>query len=130
MVKNKTFYIKMVYIVDDDSSIRRALTILAKSANFEIDGFACASDFLESGKFKDNDCIILDIHMPGMNGFELLEELKSRKIRLNVIILTAYDDAGNREQAQKYGVKAFFRKPCDSQALIDTINFINSEVVE
>jgi YesN/AraC family two-component response regulator len=64
--------------------------------------------------------------MPGMNGFELLEEMKSRAIKMNVIILTAYDDATNRELAQKYGVKAFFKKPCDSQALLDTISYLNS----
>jgi FixJ family two-component response regulator len=116
----------MIHVIDDDSSIRRALVLLARSANFEIDEFASASDFLNSGIYRDNDCLILDLHIRGMNGFELLEELKSKSVKLNVIILTAYDDEGNREIAQNYGVKAFFRKPCDSQALIDTINFINS----
>ena len=117
----------MIHLVDDERSIRRALTILAKSANFGIDDFASAKDFLNAKNIKEDDCLILDIHLPGMNGFELLEELKSRAIKLKVIILTAYDDEGNRALAQKYGVKAFFRKPCDSQALIDTINFLNSE---
>jgi two-component system, LuxR family, response regulator FixJ len=116
----------MVHLVDDELAIRRALTILAKSANFGIDDFASGADFLKTDNIKEGDCLILDIHLPGMNGFELLEELEKRKIKLNVIILTAYDDAVNREKAMKYGVKAFFRKPCDSQALIDTINFLNS----
>lgn len=117
----------MIHLVDDERAIRRALTMLAKSANFEIDDFASAEDFLNAKNVKDNDCLILDIHIPGMNGFDLLEELKERNLKLNVIVLTAYDDAVNREKAQSYGVKAFFRKPCDSQALIDTINFINSK---
>lgn len=118
----------MIHLVDDELAIRRALTILAKSANFEIDDFAGAAEFLNAKNIRDNDCLILDIHLPCMNGFELLEELKKRNLKLNVIILTAFDDPSNRELAQKYGVKAFFRKPCDSQALIDTIDFINSQV--
>ena len=116
----------MIHIVDDESSIRRAISLLAKSENFKIDDFGSASEFLQSGIYKDNDCLILDINMPGMNGFELLEELKLKAVKLNVIILTSYDDACNRELAQKYGVKAFFRKPCDSQALIDTLNYLNA----
>jgi len=116
----------MIHIVDDDKSIRKALIMLARSANFEIDDFSSADEFLEYEGIKDNDILILDIHMPGMNGFELLEKLYDKKIKLKVIILTAYDDSTNRELAQKHGVKAFFRKPCDSQALIDTINYLNS----
>jgi FixJ family two-component response regulator len=116
----------MIHIVDDDKSIRKAIIMLGKSANFEINEFSSASEFLECESIKDNDILILDIHMPGMNGFELLEKFSEKKIKLNVIILTAYDDSTNRELAQKYGVKAFFRKPCDSQALIDTINYLNS----
>jgi len=117
----------MIHIVDDDYSIRRAMTILAKASNFEIDEFSSADEFLKCKNIKEDDCLILDIHMPGMNGFKLLEELKSRAIKMKVIILTAYDDEDNREQAQKLGVKAFFRKPCDSQALIDTINFLETK---
>ena len=116
----------MIHIVDDDKSIRRALTILGKSASFETDNFAGGEEFLKCKNITNGDCLILDIHMPGMNGFEVMEELKLRGIKMNIIILTAYDDPGNREIAQKYGVKAFFKKPCDSEALIDTINFIYS----
>jgi FixJ family two-component response regulator len=117
----------MIHLVDDDKSIRRAITLLAKSANFEIDDFSGAKEFLNYENIQSGDCLILDIHMPGMNGFDLLNELAKKDIKLKVIILTAYDDADNRALAQKYGVKAFFRKPCDSQALIDTINYLNSQ---
>jgi FixJ family two-component response regulator len=120
----------MIHIVDDEKIIRRALTILAKSANFETDDFASAKEFLNAKNLKQGDCLILDVHLPGMNGFEMLDELKTRNINLNVIILTAHDDEANRSLAQKYGVKAFFRKPCDSQALIDTINFFYSHDME
>jgi two-component system, LuxR family, response regulator FixJ len=119
----------MIHIVDDDNSIRRALTMLAKSANFESDNFAGADDFLKSDKINDDDILLLDIHMPGKNGFDMLEELGDKAKKLKVIILTAFDDAENRALAQKYGVRAFFRKPCDSQALIDSINFLKTTEV-
>jgi len=118
----------MIHIVDDEKSIRRALTLLARSANLEIRDFESAYEFLKSENIKDDDCLILDINMPGMNGFDLLKELAETGKKLNVIILTAYDDAANRELAQKFGVKAFFRKPVDSGALIDTIKYLNSAV--
>jgi FixJ family two-component response regulator len=116
----------MIHLVDDEKSIRRAITILADSADIDIKAYASAREFLDDKSIQEGEILILDIHMPGMNGFELLEELKSKGIKLNVIILTAFDDAANREQAQKYGVKAFFRKPVDSEALIDTIKYLNS----
>jgi two-component system response regulator FixJ len=117
----------MVHIIDDDSSIRRAIKMLAKSANFEIDDFSGADEFLQCESIKDGDCLILDINMPGKNGFELLKELEVRGTKVKVIILTAFDDSGNRELARSFGVKAFFRKPCDSQALIDTINYLQTQ---
>jgi FixJ family two-component response regulator len=116
----------MIHIIDDDKSIRRALMLLAKSANLETNEFASGFDFIKCETIKDDDILILDIHMPGMNGFKMLEALGERAKKLKVIILTAYDDADNRATAQKYGVNAFFRKPCDSQALIDSINFLQA----
>jgi two-component system response regulator FixJ len=119
----------MIHIIDDDNSIRRALTMLAKSANFDSDSFAGADAFLKCETIKDDDILILDIHMPGKNGFVMLEELGEKAKKLKVIILTAFDDPDNRAMAQKYGVRAFFRKPCDSQALIDSINFLKATEV-
>ena len=116
----------MLHIVDDEKSVRRALTLVAKSANFESDNFAGAAEFLKSAEIVENDILILDIHMPGLNGFDLLRVLSAMNKKLNVIVLTAHDNEDNRELAQKYGVKAFFRKPCDSQALIDMINFLKT----
>ena len=117
----------MLHIVDDEKSIRRALVILAKSVNFESNAYSSAVEFLNTAAICEKDCLILDIHMPEMNGFDLLKELFSSGKKLNVIILTAHDNSANRELAQKYGVKAFFKKPIDSQALIDTINYLNTE---
>ena len=77
---------------------------------------------------SDNDCIILDLRMPGMNGFDLMETLISKGIHTPVICITAFDDAKSREQAREFGAAAYFTKPMDDQALIDAINWaIQSE---
>ena len=65
----------------------------------------------------------MDLRMPGMNGFDLMEKLISKGIHTPVICVTAFDDAKSREQARELGAAAYFTKPVDDQALIDAINW-------
>jgi len=118
----------MIYIIDDDKYVRRGFEILFKSAGLTCSSFASAEEFLKIMHTLDNDIIILDMHMPGMNGCELLEYLSARKIFLPVIIITAYDELVSRECAKKYGALAYLRKPVDSEALIDLINYSVNKV--
>jgi len=112
----------MIYIIDDDESVRRGFLLLAQSAGFEAQAFPSVDEFFEGAKLADGDCIITDIRIPGRDGFQLLEELRSRRIGVPVIVVTAYDSAESRQLAQKLGAKMFFRKPVDDQALIDAIH--------
>jgi FixJ family two-component response regulator len=68
-----------------------------------------------------NSCIIIDIRMPGLTGFDLQRKLEAQGIRIPVIVISASDDAQVREQARELGAVAFFRKPIDDQALLDAI---------
>ena len=114
----------MVYLIDDDESVRRALRRLLRSAGLDVEAFSSAGEFLQSGNFGEKGtCIILDIRMPGMTGFDLQEKLASMGIRIPVIVISAFDDAETRERARKLGATAFFRKPVDGQALIDAIHW-------
>ena len=113
----------MIYIIDDDESVRLALLLLMRSADFEAEAFASAEEFLARVKPTHHDCIILDLRMPGMDGFELLEKLPSGARDAPVIIVSAFDNRKSRERARKLGVKAYFRKPVDDQALIDAIQW-------
>ena len=70
-----------------------------------------------------HDCIILDLRMPGMDGFELLEKLPSGARDVPVIVVSAFDDRKSRERARSMGARAYFRKPVDDQALIDAIQW-------
>jgi FixJ family two-component response regulator len=113
----------MIYIIDDDESVRRAFLILMQSADFDAQAFPSPEKFFESVTLTDHDCIILDLRMQKMNGFDVLRNLSLQKKRVPAIVVSAFDDAKSRARARELGAVSFFRKPVDSQALIDTINW-------
>jgi len=114
---------RMVYIIDDDESVRNALDLLMQAVGFECLTFSSAAQFLERVTPSSHDCIILDLYMPGMDGFDLLKALSDKGVSVPVIVLTAQDERGTRERARQMGVAAYFRKPVDDQALIDAIHW-------
>ena len=114
----------MVYIIDDDESVLTALELLMLAAGFDALTFSSAAAFLERVTPSRFDCVILDLSMPGMDGFDLLKALSDKGVTVPVIVLTALDEAENRERARQMGVDAFFRKPVDDQALIDMIRWL------
>jgi FixJ family two-component response regulator len=113
----------VVYVIDDDESVRRALQRLLRSAGFDVKAFSSGEEFLQSGNVDERACVVLDIRMPGLTGFDLQEKLTSKGIRIPVITVSAFDDAETRERARRLGAVAFFRKPVDGQALIDAIHW-------
>jgi len=115
------------YIIDDDESIRRSFERLLRSAAVEVETFSSVAEFFSGERQGDNACVIVDIRMPGLTGFDLQRELTSRGIRMPVIVISASDDAQTRENARKLGATAFFRKPIDDQALLDAIWWAISE---
>jgi len=118
----------MIFIIDDDQSMQRAFLLLLRAAGFDTKAFSSAQEFLTYSRISDGDCIILDIRMPGMNGFELMEKLISKGSNVPIICITAFDDVKSRERARELGASAYFTKPVDDQALIDAINWaIQSE---
>jgi FixJ family two-component response regulator len=116
-----------VYVIDDDASVRKAFGRLLRSANLDAETFSSGEEFLSSPKQKENACIIIDIRMPGIDGFDLLERLTSGGIRTPVIAISAHDDAETREHARELGAVGFFRKPVDDQALLDAIHWAIGE---
>ena len=103
--------------------MRKAFKRLLRSVNFEVESFASAEEFLKSQKANKNSCIIIDIRMPGLTGFDLQRKLMAQGSRIPIIVISASDDAQVREQARELGAVAFFRKPIDDQALLDAITW-------
>jgi len=113
----------MIYLIDDDKSVRRGFEIFLKSAEMDLVSFETAEDFLSAVKPGEKDILILDLHLPGMNGCELLKKMNVDDIHIPVIVVTAFDDLPSRECCRQYGVKAYLRKPVDGEALSDMIKY-------
>jgi FixJ family two-component response regulator len=112
---------KMVAIVDDDESVRRALQGLLKAEGLRAKAFASAEEFLSSGEQYQTACLITDIRMPGMSGLDLQQKLNSQKCRIPTIFITAHGDANMRLQALRAGAVEFLAKPFNDDVLLGHI---------
>ena len=111
----------LVAIVDDDVSVGRALTRLLRSADLRVLTYTSATEFLDTGISSVLDCVILDIHLGGMSGLELLSRLRELGHNLPVLIITAHDDAQAREAAARGGCAAYLLKPLDAKVLLEEV---------
>ena len=111
----------LVSIVDDDVSVRRALRRVVQSAGYTVATFASAGEFLDSAALARAACLVLDISLEGMSGFELQQRLAADHPSLPIIFMTALEDATTRERVGHSGVAAQLRKPFDEDALLDAI---------
>ena len=117
----------MIYIIDDDKSVRRSFEILFNSAGLVCKSYAGAKEFLDEYKQDEADLLILDIHMPDIDGCELLSILKNKNIIIPVIVITAYDEQESRKCAKDYGAIEYLLKPIDGDTIIELItNHINN----
>jgi FixJ family two-component response regulator len=123
-VAQETTQALLVYIVDDDESVRTALSRLMRSAGIESRTYESSEHFLEEIHNEGYACILMDMTMPRMNGMELIARLKEKGIKIPVIALSARDDDEIRQKAKDLDVRFFLRKPVDDQALLDAISWV------
>jgi FixJ family two-component response regulator len=113
---------RLISVVDDDHSVRRALRRLVRFAGFTAETFASAEDFLSSAFLVRTGCLVLDIHLNGgMSGFELQAQLTADRVAIPIIFITAHDDVSLRERAKKSGAAAYLCKPFNDELLLDAI---------
>jgi len=112
---------KMVAVVEDDESYRGALQRLLKSAGFQVQSFASAEDFLDSGQQHETACLIADIRMPGMSGLDLQAKLNADHCPIPIIFITAHGDEQMRLQAMRGGAVKFLGKPFDCAILLESL---------
>lgn len=113
---------KPIYIVDDDESVCRALSLLLKTYGFDVKTFSSAEIFFSMEPKGEPGCVILDLHMSGMNGWQALENLVKAQSLHRVIIISAEKSEGLQEKAVKAGALGFLQKPFDDQDLVELIN--------
>ena len=112
---------KQIYIVDDDESVCRALSILLATYGYAVDTFVSAEEFLRAVSNNVLGCLILDIHMSGLDGWETLQHLITSGSSRSVIIISADKNEGLNERALKAGAVGFLQKPFNDKALVDLI---------
>ena len=120
----------MIYIVDDDASVRTNLARLMRSVGLPAQTFASAEEFLAAAETLQPGCLLLDVTLPGVSGLQLQAELNRRPVKLPVIGVSARDEADTRDLARRLGAHYFFRKPVDAQALIDAIQWVVDPAVQ
>jgi FixJ family two-component response regulator len=111
----------IIFIVDDDPDVRRAMKRLLQMANFRVETFATAEEFLSSGHFRSPGVLVLDIRLPGMNGADLQKALADSGSTLPIIFMTAYEDDGVRQEVMELGAVTFLQKPVDEKTLLEAI---------
>ena len=112
----------LIAVVDDEESVRIALRRLLRSASFNVETFSSGLEFLDSLKEHQPDCLILDLHMPQLNGFAIQARLAVSSARVPTVVITGHDSEETRARALDGGAVAYLRKPVDDQALLDAIN--------
>ena len=112
-----------VYVVDDDESVRASLKLLIEACGYPVVTFKSAEDFLHSSFRGSPSCLILDIHLPGMSGFDLQKQLVKSQSLIPVVFITGHDRPRMEDEAMRVGGVAYLRKPFEEQCLLDAIQF-------
>jgi FixJ family two-component response regulator len=111
----------IVFVVDDDSSVRKALQRLLQSVGMKVEIFTSARDFLARPPYAGPGCLILDIRMPGLSGLDLQEELAKTDWALPIVFITGHGTVPMSVRAMKAGAIDFLEKPFEDHALLDLI---------
>jgi FixJ family two-component response regulator len=111
----------VVFVVDDDASVRKSLTRVVTSAGYAVEAFASAREFLAREPFVGPCCVVLDVRMPGLTGLDLQEALAGAGHRMPIVFITGHGDISMSVKAMKGGAVDFLTKPFDVENLLDAI---------
>jgi FixJ family two-component response regulator len=111
----------VVFVVDDDPSVRKSLTRVLTSTGYAVETFASAREFLAREPFVGPCCLVLDVRMPGLTGLELQEALAGAGHRMPIVFITGHGDISMSVKAMKDGAVDFLTKPFDVESLIEAV---------
>src|SRR3989449_11708695 len=112
----------MVFVVDDDPSVRAAIQGLLKSASLRSESFETAEEFLRSKRPDGPSCLVLDVSLPGVNGLDFQRELADSGVQIPIIFITGHGDIPMTVKAMKSGAIEFLTKPFQDHDLLDAIH--------
>ena len=113
--------VPLISIVDDDALARDGIGALVESLGYNVIAFTSAERFLQSDVITKMACLITDLQMPGLNGLELQEALRSQGHRTPIILITAYPNENHRNRALDGGAVGFLSKPFDEASLVECL---------
>src|SRR3954469_2183593 len=111
----------IVFVVDDDVSVRESLELLIRCAGWQPETFACAQEFLARPRVLAPSCLVLDVNLPDLNGLDLQKRVAGDRIDMPIIFITGYGDLPMTVQAMKAGAVEFLMKPFSDDALLSAI---------
>ncbi len=113
---------RVIAVLDDEPEMRKALHRLLTCRGYQVEEYERGEDFLDTLGSHRLDCLLLDLQLEGLNGFEVLEAFLDRHIRLPVIVITAHDEPGTAERVLRLGAVAYLKKPVDRDNLLSSIS--------
>ncbi len=111
----------IVFVVDDDISVRESLELLLDSAGLSVETFASAQEFLSRARATAASCLVLDVSLPGLNGLELQKQLAAERLDMPIIFITGHGDVPMTVQAMKAGAVEFLTKPFNDEVLLTAV---------
>ena len=112
---------RRIAVVDDEESVRKAIERLLRSAGMDIQSFASGTEFLEAMPSNPPECVVLDLHMPGVNGFDVQKRLAETATHLPMVVITGDQTDEARTRAMTGGADVYLVKPVDDRVLLDAI---------
>ena len=117
----------LVVVIEDDPASRKTLARVLRAGGYEPVLYESAEAFLSSPPPSSPIGLLLDVHLGGMSGLELQRRLRNEGSTVPVIIITAFDDARGREQAERLGCVAYLRKPCEAETILAALRGVESD---
>jgi len=118
---------EQICVVDDDESVADSLKVLLETFGFDVLSFGSGADFLADHRSRTAGCLLIDQHMPGMNGLQVVDHLQQEGVRLPTILISGRLDTSTRKRAASLGVTKIIDKPFDASRLIELIRVTLSE---
>jgi FixJ family two-component response regulator len=111
----------VVFVIDDDASLREALSSLLRSIGLQVKTYAAAAEFLQSKLPEAPSCLVLDVRLPGLSGLDFQAELAKANVRIPIIFMTGHGDIPMTVRAMKAGAVEFLTKPFREQDMLDAV---------